>query len=89
MKRVSDSPTAQPPSQRTKKTKYSFLRWLHKRNALNERALAPGKEKAAPPLAEPLAEPPLAEPLSEELMNWVDDGGSVEQKTPIDKTPID
>jgi hypothetical protein len=71
MKRVSDSPTAQPPSQRTKKTKYSFLRWLHKRNALKERAPAPGKEKVAPP---------LAEPLSEELMNWADDGGSVEQK---------
>jgi hypothetical protein len=64
MKRVSDS-------RRTKKTKYSFLRWLHKRNALKERAPAPDKEKEKD-----------APPLSEELMNWVDDGGSVEQKTP-------
>jgi hypothetical protein len=75
MKRVSDSPTArlrpsQPPSRRTKKTKYSFLRWLHKRNALLERPPAPDKEKEKDA-------PPLSEPLSEELMNWVDDGGSV------------
>jgi DNA-binding NarL/FixJ family response regulator len=56
------------PSRPTKKTKYSFLRWLHKRNALLERAAASDaaasdKEKDAQPLIEPLIEP-LSEKLS-------------------------
>jgi hypothetical protein len=74
MKRVSDSPTAapaRPSARRTKKTKYSFLRWLHKRNALKERTAAPDKKKEKDAL-----------PLSKELMSWVDDGGSVAQETP-------
>jgi hypothetical protein len=72
MKRV---PPARP-SRPTKKTKYSFLRWLHKRNALIERVAAPDEKKEIPP-------------LSEELMNWADDGGSVTQKTPADETATD
>ena len=64
MKKASNSPPARSPLRRTNKTKYSFLRWLHKRNALKESATAPDKEQGAPP-------------LPEELMSWVDAGGSV------------